>query len=169
MTDRYRIEPIRRDHQRAGFDSGHPFLDAYLARFARQNDFKGVARAYVAVPVEAGNPVAGYYTISAGELAFQKVPAGIRRRLPEYPLPIARIGELAVDRRHQGRGLGAALLVDALKRILNASREVAVWAVVVDPIDIQAAAFYQHFGFEPLFDDDVLFLPISEVSAWLEG
>jgi len=164
---RYRIEAVRADHDRTAFDCGHPFLNAYLARFARQNNDNGTARAYVMVP-ETGNPVVGYYTLSVGAVAFENVPDQLRKRLPRYPVPVARIGEPAVDNGSRGQGLGGALLVNALQRIARASREVAVWAVVVDPIDQQAATFYQHFGFESLHECDLLFLTMKDVLAWLE-
>lgn len=163
---RYRIEAIRKDHDRAAFDCGHPFLNEYLAQFARQNDRNGTARAYVLVP-EGGNPVAGYYTLSASAIAFATLPDAVRPRLPKYPLPVARIGELAVDKTHKGKGLGAALLLDAFQRVAEASESVAVWAVVVDPIDQRASSFYQHFGFEPLVEGEALFLTMGDVKSWL--
>lgn len=168
MTEqkRYRIEGVRKDHQHNDFDCGHPFLNEYLRHFARQNDNHGVARAYVMVP-EAGNPVVGYYTLSAGEIVFENIPAATRRRLPKYPIPVARIGELAVDNFCQGAGLGGQLMLDAFERIASAAEEVAVWAIVVEPIDQQAVSFYQRFGFEPLFDNETMFLAMCDVDAWL--
>jgi ribosomal protein S18 acetylase RimI-like enzyme len=163
----YRIDAITVGHDRSSFDCGHPFLNTYLSQFARQNDKNRVARAYVMVPNEAGNPVMGYYTLSASAVGFDSLPAAIRKRLPKYPVPVVRIGELAVDKRHKGQGLGSALLLDAFGRIANASEEVAVWAVVVDPIDQQAASFYQHHGFESLLECDTLFLTMKDVVAWL--
>jgi len=168
MTEqkRYRIEGVRKDHQRNDFDCGHPFLNEYLRHFARQNDNHGVARAYVMVP-EAGNPVVGYYTLSAGEIVFENIPAATRRRLPKYPIPVARIGELAVDNSCQGAGLGGQLMLDAFERIASAAEEVAVWAIVVEPIDQHAVSFYQRFGFEPLLDNETMFLAMRDVDAWL--
>lgn len=164
---RYRIEAIRSAHERNDFDCGHPFLNQYLARYARQNDRSGIAKAFVMVPAPAGNPVVGYYTLAAGAVAFEKLPKAVGKKLPRYPVPVARIGELAVDERFQGKGLGSALLIDALRRILDASREVAAWAVVVDPIDVQAACFYRKFGFVALADSEIMFLPMKEAAAWL--
>lgn len=162
----YRIETVRAVHQRTDFDCGHPFLNTYLTQFARQNDRNGYAKAYVMVPTEAGNPVVGYYTLSSSRVAFEGIPPAIRKRLPRYPAPAVRIGELAVDTSHKGQGLGSQLLLDALERILRASDEVAVWAILVDPIDQQAATFYQHHGFEPLLDSDAMFLTMKDVAAW---
>ncbi|MES9856673.1 MAG: GNAT family N-acetyltransferase [Sedimenticola sp.] len=119
------------------------------------------------VPAETGNPVAGYYTLSASAVAFENIPPSLRKRLPKYPVSVVRIGELAVDTEHKGQGLGSALLIDALGRIASASEEVAVWAIAVDPIDQQAAAFYQHHGFEPLLGCETLFLTMKDAMAWL--
>lgn len=168
MSDlgRLRIEPIRRDRDRRDFDCGHPFLNEYLRQFARQNSDGGTARAYVAVPTE-GKRVVGYYTLAAGAVGFQHLPTEWRRRLPQYPVPVARIGELAVDRRFQGQGLGGVLMLDAFERIAAASNEVAVWAVVVDPIDRAAADLYRRFGFESLMDSETLFLTLRDLADWL--
>lgn len=163
---RHRIEPIRTDHVRHEFQCGHPFLDEYIRRYARQNDQRRVARAFVAVP-EPGTPIAGYYTLASAQIRFDDLPEDASRRLPRYPLPAARLGELAVDEAWQGRGLGGVLLLDALRRVQRTAREVSAWAVVTDPIDARAATFYQHFGFRPLRDQDVLFLTLRELESWL--
>jgi GNAT superfamily N-acetyltransferase len=65
-----------------------------------------------------------------------------------YPLPVVLLARLAVDRRHQRAGLGASLLLDALQRVIRASDEIAVRAIIVDAIDESAASFYRHFGVE---------------------
>jgi len=156
-------------HDRAAFDCGHPFLNAYLAQFARQNHRKGLARAYVLVPNPDGNPVLGYYTLMSGTVAFEHIPPGLRHGLPKYPIPVARIGELAIDISQRGKGLGSDLLLDAIARIARASEAVAVWAVIVDPTDQKAATFYQHHGFQVLPDSDALILTMKDARAWLNA
>ena len=163
----FRIEAITAGHDRTAFDCGHPFLNAYLAQFARQNDRKGLARAYVLVPEPEGNPVLGYYTLTSGAVAFDNIPVALRQGLPKYPIPVARIGELAVDSRQRGQGFGSDLLLDAVSRIAQASEQVAVWAIVVDPIDQSAVLFYLHHGFQALPDSDALILTMREAKAWL--
>jgi GNAT superfamily N-acetyltransferase len=148
--------------------AGIPSLIPNLAQFARQNDRNGIARAYVMVPAETGNPVVGYYTLANSAVAFNNLPTSARKRLPKYPLPSVRIGELAVEHDHQGEGLGSILMIDALKHILNVSSKVAVKAVVVDPIDQRAASFYQHYGFESLRDSETLFLTLKDIRSWFE-
>jgi GNAT superfamily N-acetyltransferase len=79
------------------------------------------------------------------------LPPEVTKRLPRYAaLPAVRIGRLAVDRKFWGRGLGGALLADALRRVLLAPP--AVFALLVDAKDDRAVAFYEHHG---------LFLPIA--------
>ena len=67
-----------------------------------------------------------------------------------YPIPVAILARLAVDRRHQHRGLGATLLRDALERVVLASEQLAVRAVVVHASDQRAARFYEDFGVRAL-------------------
>jgi GNAT superfamily N-acetyltransferase len=65
--------------------------------------------------------------------------------LPRYPtMPAARIGRLAVYRKHQGRGLGKALLADAAMKTMTAAP--ASFALLVNAKDDQAANDYKHHG-----------------------
>jgi ribosomal protein S18 acetylase RimI-like enzyme len=74
----------------------------------------------------------------------------LARKLPRYPVPVAVLGRLAVDRTFHGRGLGAILLCDACQKVVQASRVLAVAAIVVDAKDTAAAGLYRHFGFVAL-------------------
>lgn len=164
----FRIEAIRKDHKRHSFDCGQPFLNHYLQQFARQNHNKGIARAFVAVSDDHQSPVVGYYTLSASSQNFESIPQQHRRGLPKYPLPVAVIGELAVDHHMQGQGLADALLISAYRRIASASESMAVWAIVVDPINQQATSFYQHQGFESFIDSELVFVTMKDAATWLE-
>ena len=105
--------------------------------------------------------MAAYYTIAAASLPFVDFPPEEAKRLPRYPtLPAVRIGRLAVDKRFQGRGLGAALLMDATRRTLQSPP--AVYALLVDAKNEAAVAFYERFGFRPsLAEPRTLFLPLA--------
>jgi GNAT superfamily N-acetyltransferase len=95
--------------------------------------------------------VIGYYALLAGELDHGEATEQARKGMSRhYPIPVAILARLAVDRRHQRRGLGAMLLRDALERVVLASEQLAVRAVVVHTIDQRAARFYEHFGFRAL-------------------
>src|SRR5947209_4727733 len=110
------------------FSCGYSQLDEYLTRFAKTNHKKGIGKTFVLL---IDSTVVGYYTVSMGEIEFSSIPENLRTGLPKYPIPVARIGRLAVHSDFQGKGLGSHLLVDALKRIADASQTIAVYAVVV--------------------------------------
>ncbi len=144
MPGPYRIEGLGA-HDRAGFSSGVDALDQYFRERVTQ-DMRRRATACFVTADNATNKVAGYYTIAAGSVPLDDVPAQLAKRLPRYPsVPVARLGRLAVDRGHRGRKLGAALLWDAASR--SARSELAVCALVVDAKDAGAEAFYVHHGF----------------------
>jgi len=90
------------------------------------------------------------------------LPEKPARKLPKHPIPAALIGRLAVNRNAQGCGIGKMLLVDAIKRTLSVSDQIAIYAMVVDAINDNAKGFYEQFGFVRLSDDSSrLFLPLK--------
>jgi len=134
---------------RGRFECGKPALDEYLRLYARQNDSKGIGRAWVALGADS-HAIAGYYTLGAAQIAFLELPEALRHRLPAYPVPAVRLARLAVDRRHQGQGLGELLLGDAVQRALLAAEQIGILFMTVDAKDASAAAFYVNYGFQPL-------------------
>lgn len=151
MTAPFRLEALGPGHERSGFSCGVEVLDQYLASQASQDVRRRVSACYVAVEVPSGK-VAGFYTLAASSVPLTDLPPGLTKRLPRYPaVPVARIGRLAIDKAFQGQKLGGALLADAAVRA--ARSEVAVFALIVDAKDDDAAAFYRHHGFAPVGDD----------------
>jgi GNAT superfamily N-acetyltransferase len=158
----WQIVPLERSHQRDAFDCGEPSLNDYLRRYARQNDDKGICRTFVLLE-EGSSIIVGYYTLSSGSIAFETLPDD-HPQLPKYPVPTAHIGRLAVDRTRQGQGLGAKLLVNALKRVRQAADQMGIYAVTVHALNEKAKAFYEVFGFIELKDDKFhLFLPLAAI------
>ncbi|KYC39448.1 hypothetical protein WA1_32530 [Scytonema hofmannii PCC 7110] len=102
--------------------------------------------------------------MASTSIQVEDLPDEIRVKLPRYPLiPATLLGRLAVDERYQGQGLGAFLLVDALRRSLMS--EIASMAVVVDAKDDQARAFYEHHRFTPFFNQSRrLYLPMTIIA-----
>lgn len=145
-----RIRPLDGEADTAEFECGETALDEYLQRYATQDIKRGVARVFVASPVDALPVVAGFYTLSAAGIAAEVLPEQWRRKLPRYPVPAALLGRLAVGRQFQRQGLGSILLADACKRVAAASETLAVAAIVVDAKSPEAAALYRHFGFAGL-------------------
>lgn len=156
--------PIDKKHQRKQFDCGYPELNQYLSRYARQNHLKGVNKAFVATKTATPLKIDGYYTISSSTIAFASFPKSYQQGIPNYPIPAALIGRLAVDISCQGQGLGSELLVDALMRIVKVSQEIGVYAVRVDAIDEKAQQFYLKYEFIPFTDSPLsLFLPLKTI------
>ena len=162
-TSPFRIERLGSEHDRSAFASGAEPLDTYLRQFSLQNDRKGVGRTFVVV--RAGMAaVVGFYTLSAGSVRAEVLPPAAAKKLPRYPVPVAHLARLAVDRSTQGQGLGAALLVDAFRRVLLASDVMAVHAVEVVAKDDGARRFYERYGFISLQDDPLhLYLPLATI------
>jgi GNAT superfamily N-acetyltransferase len=159
------IEPIDKTFSRDAFDCGTPVLNNFLQTKARQNQSKGFSRTFVIFDDEDKEKrVLGYYSVSMGEVNIEILSEAQRKGLPRHPVPVARIGRLAVDKATQGQGLGALLLVDALKRIQAVSAEIGTYAVVVDAKDESAKRFYLKYGFLPFeIFGNALFLPLSSL------
>jgi GNAT superfamily N-acetyltransferase len=162
----YRVERLRREHNRDNFDSGEPSLNEFLKRFARQNDEKGLGRTYVTVFDENPLEIAGYYTLSSGAVEFEKV----LENLPKYPVPIVHLGRLAVSVSAQGFGIGKLLFFDALRRTMNVAGEIGVFAVEVYTLNQSAKEFYLKYGFAELTDDEFhLYLPMKKLRKLFEN
>ncbi len=108
--------------------------------------------------------VLGFYAIAMHRVCFEALPAGQSKGLPEMDVPVALIGQLAVDKRVQGQGLGRHLLLDAFRRIELLSQHIGVRAIEVHAVDDTARSFYLRYGFISLLDDPShLYLPLQVV------
>ncbi|MFO0903818.1 MAG: GNAT family N-acetyltransferase [Pirellulales bacterium] len=162
MAD-WTIRRLDKDHDRSTFDCGQPILNEWLKDRAGQFDRRDLSRTFVATrPDEV--LVVGYYAVSTHRVLYEALPAAEAKGLPRLNVPVVLIGRLAVDHTNQGQGLGALLLVDALRRSLQISEQVGIRAVEVDALDDAARSFYLKFGFRSLLDDPQhLFLPMHEI------
>lgn len=156
-------------HDRHSFDCGVNELNAFLKQHANQNQLKNISTTYVAVVAVSSNDrkkIYGYYTLSAGHIQCDQLPENIKIKLPKYPIPIARIGRLAVDNDQQGQGIGGFLLHNALTRILSIADKIGIYAVVVDAKNDAANDFYKKYGFNTLQDTkSTLFLPTETIKS----
>ena len=159
----FRIAELRAGLDRALFNSGSAPLDRYFTQQVTQEIRRRIAACFVALTPD--DQVAGFYTLASASVLLAELPTTIRQKLPRYPsVPAVCKGRLAIDLKFRGRGLGAALLADALDR--STRSEIAAYALVVDAKDEQAAAFYSHHGFIALPDSPMkLFLPLKTVQG----
>lgn len=154
-----RIELLAAHHDRESFDCGEPSLNQFLKQYAGQQQRKNLGKTYVAV-VDESAVVVGFVTVSVGQVAASQLPPALK--LPRYPVPILRIGRLVVDARHQGQGIGQDLLAFALRLAIGFSKQVGLYAVVVEAKHEKAAAFYHKLGFAPTLDNPLcLYLPLA--------
>jgi len=161
------IYPAR--HERASFECGVPALDTYLAQLAAQHIRKGVSSIYVLVDSACPKVILGYYTLSAAEMDSTQLRVADKKRLPRYPVPCFRMGRLACRLDHHGQGLGRLLLGCAVDRCLQARKQVAAFALLVDAKDDQAGAFYEHYGFTRCVDLPLtLYLPLGAATGTLQ-
>ena len=151
-------------HDVAAFSNGkHPALDEWLRHRALASEGLS-ARTYVICTHAAALRVVGYYAIATAMEQRVALPsARLRRGMPEQ-VPLLLLGRLAIDSMVQGRGVGTALLADALQRCLAASDIVGARGVVAHAIDDDALAFYRRNGFisSPL-GERTLLMPIESV------
>lgn len=141
----FAIDKLRREHDLRAFDCANATLNDWLTRFAWTNQQADSARTYVALD---GDRVAGYYALTTGSVHRHESPQRIAKGLANHPIGVVLLARLAVDQSQQGKGLGKALLFDALTRIEEAADIVGVRAVLVHAIDDAAKRFYLHFNFE---------------------
>jgi GNAT superfamily N-acetyltransferase len=131
------------DHQLDDFDCNVDSLNDWLKKRAYQNQLSGASRSYV---VLEGKRVVGYYCLASGALELSDSPTQVRRNMPN-PIPVAILGRLAVDKSFQGKGLGVALLQDAVLRTAQAGGILGIRGLLVHALSMEAKTFYEHHGF----------------------
>ena len=136
-------QPLAAHHQLAGFLCGEPALDDWLKRRAARNQVNGSSRTYV---VCEGDAVVGYYCLAAGAVGHAEAPSSLKRNRPD-PVPVLVLGRLAIHQDHHQKGIGTALLNDAIRRALQTAEIAGVTALLVHAISEQARRFYLSRGF----------------------
>lgn len=157
-------------HDRNDFNCGVDELNRYLKNNANQNQNENISKVFVAVQNTIDwegqlKKIHGYYTLSAGQVSIEQLPDYLKKRMPKYPIPVARIGRLAVDKKYHGQGVGGFILHDALSRILLLADNIGIFSVIVDAKE-NAKSFYEGYGFEPLKENGLIyFMPIKTIQS----
>ena len=136
-------QPLNDRHQLSGFACSEPSLDDWLRRRAAKNQVNRSSRTYVVCDVEG---VIGYYNLATGAIGYADAPSSTARKRPD-PIPVLVLGRLAIHQDHHQKGIGTALLNDAIQRAMQAAEIVGVTAVLVHAISEQARRFYRSRGF----------------------
>jgi GNAT superfamily N-acetyltransferase len=140
-----RPERLAREHELEDFDCGSPALDEWLKRHARAADASESARVFV---VTEGATVVAYYALAAAQVEPRSATARAAKGQPSRPIPAILLARLAVDRRHQSRGLGRSLLQDVMLRSVAAADEIGVRVLLVHAKNERAKGWYEQYGFE---------------------
>lgn len=151
-------------HDVSRFECGESTLDSWLKGRAIQNEEAGGSRTYV---LRAGQEIAGYYALATGAIAHAEATGRVRRNMPD-PVPVIILGRLAIASKFQGRGVGTALLRDAVLRIVQAAEIAGIRAILVHAISDQAKRFYEKYGFIPSPADPMtLMITVAEAGRIL--
>lgn len=150
-------------HERENFGCGNVELDRFIKELASQHQRKHFSTTYVLIDDAKPGEILGFYCLNFGAMSLTDLSAAEQKKLPKHPVPVARMGRLAIAKNCQGKGYGALLLQNAVKRCLNVRDEIAHYALVVDAKNDSAACFYRHFGFAPCSSDELQwYLPLGK-------
>lgn len=164
------VRLLRETDDRSSFQSGDEQLDLFFRRYAGQNQFRHhIGTTYIALESET---ILGFATVTVGHVEIENIPSSVRKKLPEYPLPILRLARLAVDRNAQGKGVGEHLMRTVFSVAIELREKLGCVGVVVDAKP-GAGNYYSRYGFvdleviEGALEDrptpKPMFLPLSAI------
>jgi GNAT superfamily N-acetyltransferase len=149
MAEKPQIAKLALAHDPTSFECGSDALNRFIKLHAWPSQRASISQTYVA---GTGTEIAGYYTLVVGHVAHDEAPERLAKGLPRHPVPVIVLARLAVDQTWRGKGLGAALVADAMRRVLQAADIAGVRAMVVHAKDDTAQPFYEHLGFVQFSD-----------------
>jgi GNAT superfamily N-acetyltransferase len=161
-----RPRPISQKDDTSQFSCGDDQLDEWLRKHAVANHFGGGARTYVTT--RGSSQVVGYYALATATVQRADATPRVAKAMPQ-PIPAILLGRLGVDQKEAGRGLGSALLRDAILRTLEAAEVVGVRVLLVHAASEDARTFYLKRGFEQSPTDSMhLMILLKDARASLE-
>ena len=154
-------------HNRDSFDCGVVTLNNYLKLIANQQSNRDNSRTYILEDRKNSNTIMGFYTLTMVSIDLSSFPSKIQKK-HQYNNSVALIARLAVDKKYMKNSIGSFLLIDALKKLLNASDTVGFPLVIVDAKD-GVSGFYEKYGFKKFEDEcNKLFISIADIRASLQ-
>jgi len=156
-----RIERLRRDHPIDVFDCAQEDLNRWLWKHALQNQSANAAQTYIGL---ADDVVIGYYSLAVGQVEYVDAPERLQKGLARHPVPIMLLARLAVHRDWQKKGVGRALLRDAVLRTAQSAEIAGIRALAVHAKDEVARRYYEQFDFAPSPTDPLhLFVLLKDI------
>lgn len=161
-------EAITRKHDRAAFDCGDVDMNGFLLRYARQSHDQGAAKTFLAID-DTTKAILGFYSLASASIACHRAPEIVQRCLARNDIPGFRLARIAIDRTHQGQGLGGQLLLTAGRRCLMAAAVVGGTVLIIDAKNERAAIWYISYGALPLLEAErTLVLPLATIKNLLK-
>lgn len=136
-------ELLNSNHNTEAFNCNDVTLNEWLSKKALKNQKNKASQTFV---ICNDDKVIGYYALASGSVERVKAPKSLVRNMPD-PIPVIVLGRLAIDSESHGKGLGSALLKDAIQRTIYISENVGVKALLVHAISDAAKSFYIHHNF----------------------
>lgn len=156
--------PIAKHHDCKAFECVEPPLNEYLSRYALKNHKSNSSRTFVAQRDDAPSEVVGYYTLSPAQIAYARTPEVLRKGLAKYDAGAFRLARLAVDKKYEGQGIGAELLVLAGQRCQLVAEQVGGVFLLIDAKNERVASWYKKHGAVEATDDPLqLLLPLAMI------
>ncbi|GAB1407380.1 GNAT family N-acetyltransferase [Thermomonas brevis] len=160
-----RVRKLLAADQVDGFDCGQVALNQFLKRYALVNQKANSAQTYVCC---LGDVVVGFYSLALGSVDAEAMPPRVLKGLARHPAPVMILTRLAVEKEHQRKGLGQALLKDALLRTAQAADIAGIRCLLVHTKDDAARKWYESWEFEPSPTDPYhLFLLLKDLKGML--
>lgn len=139
------VDPLTPEHDTTAFDCGSEAQTTWLRRHALTAQQSGSSRVYV-VPERDSGRVIGYHALAAGSVEPEAAHPRLAKGLGRHPIPVVVLTRLGVDLSAQGKGLGAALVRDAVLRVDQAADLIGIRALLVHAESDQARDFYEHLA-----------------------
>lgn len=156
------IEPLTREHNRKSFDCGDEEVTRFLREKAMQDHERDLSRTMVLIdPEESSKRIIGYHTLVMTQVKQAEIPND-RPRITRG-IPVILLGQLGVDDKYQGQGLGDMLLIDTQARTDEVSRKVGIRALMLDARAERLAEWYQKHDFIRLPKSLRMFKRIEEI------
>ncbi len=115
---------------------------------ARQAQASGSARTFVVA--DQDDRVAGYFSLTLGQIDTAEAPERLRQGMGRFPLPVViHPGPACRLKRSPGLGIGVGMLQDAIRRTLLIAEQAGIRAILTHPLNENAARFDTRFGFIP--------------------
>lgn len=163
MTGVRAIEKLKPGHDVLAFDCGQEDLNRWFRKFALQGQTANTSQTYLGL---AGREIVGFYSLVVGQIAFDEAPGRLQKGVARHPVPVMLLARLAVHKTWQNKGVGRALLRDAVLRTLQAADIAGIRAMVVHAKDEEAKRYYRQFEFlESPTDPLHLFALLKDLKA----